>query len=363
MPGERLGVLLVVDSLEAGGAERHVVDLARALGRRGHDVTVACSVAGPLAGELVDADVRVEPLVGRRIKRRFSPSYAAALRGLLAAGRFTVVHAHIHASATAAADAVGPDGLPLVITDHTEAPWMGSDEHAAAARAYRRAGHVIAVSRPIRRRALREFGLPPAKVSYVPNAVMPQETPTVKRSAGVPLIGRVCRLAPEKGVDVFLHAAARVADRIPSARFVVAGDGPLAAELRALAGALGLDGRIEFTGHSSTARELIGRLDVLAVSSHSEGSPLVTLEAMMAGVPVVAGACGGLTDQIRHGQDGLLVEAGDSVALGDALLRVVTEPGLARRLGGSARGRARSAFSYPAMVDAVESRYRAVAAR
>jgi glycosyltransferase involved in cell wall biosynthesis len=361
MSTEHLRVLLVVDSLEAGGAERHVVDLARALGRRGHHVTVACSVAGPLAGELVDGDIAVEPLMGRQIKRRFSRAYAAALRDVLAAGRFTVVHAHIHASATAAAHAVGSDGVPLVITDHTEAPWMGGHERAAAARAYRRAVHVIAVSRPIRRRALREFGLPPAKVTYVPNAVTP--TATAMRPAGVPLIGRVCRLAPEKGVDVFLHAAARVAKRVPSARFVVAGDGPLAAEMRALAGALGLDGRIEFTGHSSAARELIGRLDVLAVSSHSEGSPLVTLEAMSAGVPVVAGACGGLPDQIRDGQDGLLVEAGDPAALADAVVRVVTEPGLARRLGHSGRARARSAFSYAAMLDAVEDCYRTAAPR
>src|SRR5829696_6598545 len=145
-----LSMLLVVDSLAPGGAERHVVDLARALTAAGHAVTVACSMGGPLAADLVCAGVRVEVLLDRLVKRRFSPAFARRLRALVRRERFDLVHAHIYASATAAAAAVAGSRVPLVMTDHTEAPWRGPSARLLSRLAYRRADHVIAVSSAIR---------------------------------------------------------------------------------------------------------------------------------------------------------------------------------------------------------------------
>jgi glycosyltransferase involved in cell wall biosynthesis len=169
----------------------------------------------------------------------------------------------------------------------------------------------------------------------------------------------VGRLQPEKGVDVFLRAAALVSARVPSARFVVVGDGPLRGELEALAGRLGLEGRVEFLGYRPDARELLGGLDVLAVSSRSDGAPLVVLEALTAGVPVVGSAVGGIPDQIRHGREGLLVPPGDPHALADALAALVAEPARARAMGAAGRRRARD-FSHSRMVDEIEATYRDV---
>ena len=102
VPGP-LRLLVVVDSLEVGGAERHVVDLVLALRREGHAVTVACSVSGSLAEPLEAARIPVRPLVGRIVKRRVSLPYALGLRKLLGKDRFDLVHAHVYASAAAAA--------------------------------------------------------------------------------------------------------------------------------------------------------------------------------------------------------------------------------------------------------------------
>ena len=98
-------VLLVIDSLDGGGAERYVVDLAIALRSRGWDVEVACSAAGVRAGQLRASDVPVNVLAGSLVKRRLSLRYVRALRRLLAQGRYDVVHAHLYASAAAAAAA------------------------------------------------------------------------------------------------------------------------------------------------------------------------------------------------------------------------------------------------------------------
>ncbi|PLS84914.1 MAG: hypothetical protein CYG60_15360 [Actinobacteria bacterium] len=98
-----LRILIVVDSLDVGGAERHVVDLALALHREGHAVTVACSVSGSLAEPLEAARIPVRPLLNGIVKRRLSLRYARELRKLLGRGRFDLVHAHVYSSAAAAA--------------------------------------------------------------------------------------------------------------------------------------------------------------------------------------------------------------------------------------------------------------------
>jgi glycosyltransferase involved in cell wall biosynthesis len=360
-----LNVLQVVDSLGPGGAERHVVDLAVALRRRGHSVALACSIGGPLARELAAADVAVHRLMPTLVKRRACPEFAARLRPLVHAGHFDVVHAHIHASAVAAARAT--DGTPavLVLTDHTEAPWRGPLDRWFAASSYRRADAVLAVSTAVARMLHQVFDVPPARVRVVPPAITPAQVPPARRPErwlGRPLVGRVCRLQPEKGVEVFLRAAALVRKQVPDVQFVVAGDGPSAGRLRALSEELHLGAALEFLGHRHDARALIGTLEVMALSSLSEGSPLVVPEALAAGVPVVCSAVGGVPDQFRDGVEGLLVPPGHPSDLAAAVMRVLLEPDLAARLRRGALHRA-SAWPHERMVDEVEEVYAHAVAR
>lgn len=360
-------LLLVVDSLEVGGAERQVVDLAVALRRKGYEVVVACSVAGDLSGVLREAGIPVRPLLRRLVKRSLSPAYARRLRGLLRGERFDLAHAHIYASAAAAALATPGTGVPLVITEHTEATWQTWRARWVSRWVYRRVERIIAVSTPIRRRLVERDGVHPDLITIVPNAVVatPEarpEEPTAGPS-GRPLVGVVARLQPEKGVATFLKAAARTAPRFPEAHFIVAGDGPLRQELVALAEDLGLRDRVRFLGFRSDASALMASLDVLVVPSLTEGSPLVTLEAMAAGVPVVASAVGGIPDQIRDGKEGLLVPPGDTGAMAEAIAALLRDPARARSLGEAGRRRATSVFSHAVMVRRIEDVYREVLGR
>jgi glycosyltransferase involved in cell wall biosynthesis len=354
-------LLLVVDSLEVGGAERQVVDLALALRRKGYGIVVACSIAGDLSTALEEADIPVRPLLRRLVKRRLSPAYAwRLLRLLLGGGGFDLVHAHIYASAAAAAIATSGTGIPLVITEHTEASWQTWRARWVSRWVYRRAERMIAVSTPIRRRLIERDGVHPDLITIVPNAVVSapdsEEPPTGLRER--PLVGVVARLQPEKGVANFLKAAARVAPRFPEAHFVIAGDGPLRQELVALAEDLLLEDRVHFLGFRSDTSALMGSIDVLVVPSLTEGSPLVTLEAMAAGVPVVASAVGGIPDQVRHEKEGLLVPPGDTGAIGDAIVTLLRDPARARSLGEAGRRRATSEFSHAVMVRRIEDVYR-----
>jgi glycosyltransferase involved in cell wall biosynthesis len=361
-------LLLVVDSLEMGGAERQVVDLAVALRRKGYGITVACSVAGELADALERADVPVRPLLKRLVKRHLSLAYAWRLRRSLKRENFDLVHAHIYASIAAAAIATLGMDVPLVITEHTEASWQRRRARWVSRWIYSRVERIIAVSTPIRRRLIERDDVHPDLITIVPNAMTSTSEPLADASLPTelrerPLVGVVARLQPEKGVEYFLRAAARVAAKFPEAHFVVAGDGPLRHELVALSEDLGLRERVHFLGFRSDASELMESLDVLVVPSLTEGSPLVTLEAMAAGVPVVASAVGGIPDQIRHDREGLLVPPGDAAAISDALLTLLRDPARASRLGEAARRRAASRFSHDTMVRRIEDVYRDVLGR
>jgi len=235
---------------------------------------------------------------------------------------------------------------------------------------YRRAKHVVAVSSPIRRLLLEEYGVLPQRAILVPNAVTPSSDITPGESPSLPdewrerpLVGVVAQLKPKKGLSTFLEAAARVSPLLPNLRFLVVGDGPLREELETLAEHLDLDRHVRFLGFRSDARALVELLDVLVVPSLSEGTPLVVLEAMAAGIPVVASAVGGIPDQIRHEREGLLVPPGDSTALGDALLGLLRNPAHARRLGEAGRRRWASEFNHATMVGRVEAVYRSALGR
>ena len=366
--GGPLRLLMVIDSLDVGGAERHVVDLVLALQREGHAVTVACSVSGSLAESLEAARIPVHPLVGEIVKRRVSLPYALGLRKLLRGERFDLVHAHVYSSAASSALATVGAGTPLVVTEHTEALWQGTNGRLFSFWMYRRVAHVIAVSDAIRRRLIERDGVPPAKITVVPNSVPPvwgsrgDALPLPTGLGEGPLVGVVARLQPEKGVTNFVTAAAHVAKEFPRARFLVVGDGPLREELFALAEDLGVRERFLFLGFRPDAQALIKLMDVVAVPSVSEGTPLVVLEAMAAGVPVVASEVGGIPGQIRHGQEGILVPPADSRALGDALLDLLRDPERARRMGEAGRLRAGTEFGHENMVRRVEGIYRAALA-
>ncbi len=165
--------------------------------------------------------------------------------------------------------------------------------------------------------------------------------PTTAGSDGPVVIGSLCRLSPEKGLDTLLAAFARVAADRPAAVLVVAGTGALDAPLRALAADLGIADRVDFRGFVEDRVDFYRGLDAFAVCSIEEGGPITGVEAMAAGLPVVTTPCGAMPDRVRDGREGLRVDVGDVDGLATALTRLVDDPGTRRSLGDAARARYR----------------------
>lgn len=364
---DALDICLVADSLDIGGAERHVVDLATALRRRGHAVTIACSTDGPLTDTAAAGDVSVLPLLHHRVKRCVSSRYAWRLGSLLRAHTFDVVHAHMYASQVAAAVAVLNTGVPLVMTEHSECCWQLKRHRRIAHWARSRAQHIIAVSDAIFTGLLEPLGA--QKITLIPNAVPPLTDLQFRRRADVrqggarpAYVGVVARLCPEKGVDIFLQAVARIAPSVPDTRFVIVGDGPLMRPLQARAESLGVVSRVRFLGARTDARAIMATLDLLVVPSLTEGSPLVVLEALSAGLPILASRVGHIPAQLARHDSAILVPPGNPKALADALRSLLGDSGRFAALR-SAAAHGTGQDSHDSMVERVEQIYRAARGR
>ncbi|MBI3298075.1 MAG: glycosyltransferase family 4 protein [Elusimicrobia bacterium] len=186
--------------------------------------------------------------------------------------------------------------------------------------------------------------------------------PRARGRAAAPIILCSARLAPYKGIDLLLMAFARLRETRPEARLVLAGRDQSRGSLAGFAGRLGLAPHVEFAGQlspSALSRRL-AEARVFVLPSRRENFPIALLEAMSAGKAVVATRAGGVSELVRHGVDGLLVPSGDPGALTRAMRRLWDDPALRRRLGASARRRARR-FSWDAAAAAYEPLYAAAA--
>jgi glycosyltransferase involved in cell wall biosynthesis len=161
----------------------------------------------------------------------------------------------------------------------------------------------------------------------------------------------LARLARQKGLDVLLQALPAVRAAVGPVTLTICGEGPEGPELAALADRLGVADAVYFPGVVEDVAPRLALAEVFVLPSRYEGMPFALLEAMAAGLPVVASAVPGNTNVVRDGLDGLLVPPEDPAALAAAITRLLREPDLAARLGPAARGRAATEFGVKAMVD------------
>lgn len=305
----------------------------------------------PLAGE---GDLRFIPRL-RRVMLEEAPH---------------LVHCHSRRGAdTLGGVAAAWAGIPAVVSrrvDNPEPPWLALPK-------YRLFRHVITISEGIRREVL-STGLPPHQVTCVRSAVEvagwrgPGDRDRLRSLAGAgdgePVLVVAAQFIPRKGHRDLLAALPTILDEVrgPAPRVVFLGRGPLEDHLRAEAGRLGVAERVAFPGFVPDLPALLPAADLLVHPATLEGLGVVLLQASAAGVPIVAARAGGIPEVVREGENGLLVPPGDPPALAAAILRVLADPELARRLGEGGRALAEREFTVEAMVRGNLAVYRQVLA-
>lgn len=358
-PPERIRILFVTPNLGVGGAERHIATLAPALDLSRFEPRIVCiKEPGAMFDDVVAAGVpalsfgsgtrQAPAALARlvRIMRRFRP-HVVITRGLNAdiLGRVAATIARVpvvvvwkhntgHISRSAL-EIVSERALDPV-TDRYFAVAQGQVPYLTGELGW-----------PERKIRVIHNGVDPAAFPYSPER--PRD-PALAAELGIAegdlVVGILAVFRPEKDHATFLRAARRVADRVPNARFLLAGDGPGREELEALTRELGLEDRVIFAGLRSDVAAVLGLIDVVVLSSFTiECFPYAILEAMAMGVPAVCTAVGGLPEMIEDGVTGRLVPPKDPAALAAAVADVLSDPERMRAMGRAARQRLEDRFT------------------
>lgn len=358
-------ILYVVTRADAvGGASIHVRDMAREMIGRGHAVMVLTGGEGPVTDLLEAAGVPYKPL--RSLRRSIHPvrDFLAARELAAAVRAFAPDIISVH---TAKAGWIGRAvaarlGIPAVYTPHgwpvgdRIGPRAGVLFEWAERVASRWTSAIICVCESERSLALHKRMARADQLHIVYNGV--HDIPAGQRAdvtAVPPRIVSVARLEAPKDPVTLLRALETI--RSQPWELDLVGDGPLETELRRLAASMGIADRVRFLGYVREPAEVLARAQLFVLSSRSEGFPRSVLEAMRAGLPVVASAVGGIPEAVTDGIEGLLVPRGDPRALAAALSALLTGAERRKQMALRARRTYEERFRFERMADETEAVY------
>jgi glycosyltransferase involved in cell wall biosynthesis len=363
----RTRILLLYKALGRGGAEQLLLNAAPYLDTTDfhYEVAYTFSQHDDFVSELRDAGLSVQCLGRERA------AWMSHLRTLVRQRKPKVVHTHSPYMAVGARLLLKrPRGPRLIHTEHN----VWESYHPMTRRGnlltFPLNDHVFAVSEHVRESiryppALRFLPMPRMEALYhgldLASVDGWERSDGVRESLGipknVPVIGTVANFKPQKGHRYLLEAAVRIRQSFPEARFILVGFGPLEAALRRQVRQLGLEGNVIFTGSRSDVPRLTASFDVFALPSLFEGLSIALVEALAVGTPAVVARTGGVTEVVTHHVDGIVVPPRDSVALGDAIVSLLSDRPLQQRLVKAGKKRARD-FDIKAAVRRIEEVYR-----
>jgi glycosyltransferase involved in cell wall biosynthesis len=354
----QIPVAVFMTRFEPGGTERQMTELIRRLDAARFRVHVACfhreGAWLPRVAERAASIVEF-PIHGLARPATVARLWAFARwcrRERIAVVQTCDLYANIFGLPGAAMA-----GVPVRIGSRRELnPDKSPGQIALQRQAYRAATKVVANS-PAARAILEREGVATESIAVIPNGVDCAAFPARRARRPIRTVLTVANLRPEKSHETLISAAAALAGDLPELRFRIAGDGPRRAALEALVRDRGLTSRVEFLGHREDIPSLLADADVFVLPSRSEAFPNSAIEAMAAGLPVVASATGGLVDLVDHARTGLLVPPGDSARLALALRRLAADPARAAAMGEAGRDDVRQRYSFERMVDGFQSLY------
>lgn len=364
----------------SGGTERYVANLVERLDRSSfHPVLLVPDLRPEEHSDFIarfqELDVGVEmvryPVHLSTVRRiaYFSRFFRNRARTL---GRDRVLHVNSFAPTANAIEIVGAKlgGIPHILsTNHL--PTLGFQGLNFIGRslgrvAYRAIDKVVVESERNRDLAISHCSLPPGKVHVIEYGIDIEQialrsATKANRTTSKVAVGCVGRLVEQKGHRYLIEAISMlVRHGVPPLELLIAGEGPLRAELESQAERLGVGDAITFMGHQENIYEFLGAIDIFAMPSEFEGLPFALLEAMAAKKPIVAADVDGVQDAIMDGRNGLLVTPRDAAALAAALRSLIADRSKWRYLGDEASSTVKGRFGIDRMARETEALYRSV---
>jgi glycosyltransferase involved in cell wall biosynthesis len=345
--------MLFTDSFNHGGTERQVVETLRLLDRSKYDLLVGClKNRGAFLDDVHAMNIPIAEFPITSLANRSTVLWMRKLVKFLRDEKIDLVHTFDYYTDIFAVPAARLARVPVVIASRRDPlNTRGALERATLSVACWMAHGIVANSADAAAMASGGAHARSPKVLILGNAVNPSNyrttpcTPELRNQLGLPvastLVGVLATLRIGKGHHTFLHAAARVVAGWNQAqrdlRFVLVGGGPERVALQALARELGIAERVLFVGDRSNVADWLAAMDLMVLPSDYDSLPNALLEAMAAARPVVATSVGGVPEVVEDGINALLVPRGDAAAMAAAILRVLADEGLCRRLGAAGR--------------------------
>lgn len=351
------------------------LEVTHQVGQRGYPVTLACCSASRLASEAKARGLRV---VEFAVSGYFHPATIWRLSRYIRTLKFRIIHCQHSRDLSVVVPAADLSGIaPKILLSKRVGSYVGKRDplHRYT---YSRVARVLAISEVIHRNVLETTPMLPGRVITLHDAIDAEEfSPAsgdgnrVRAGFGYTkkniVVGFVGRFSPGKGHEELLRAAAEVVRIRPNVRFLVAGEASAGEEayereIRHLCTSLGIDGAMTFAGFRRDMPDVMAAFDLLAFPSHAESFGVVLIEAMAMELPVVATNCDGVLDIVVGGETGLYVPPRESAELASALLRLIDDPALRRRLGLAGRKRVLELFDRRTQIDRLERIYAEVLA-
>jgi len=376
---KKIRVLHAITLLELGGAQRNTLDTVTLLDHGRFEVALACGVGAELFAEArsaSDVELFALPHLVREVRPLADRAALGELRAAIRAFRPDIVHTHSSKAGILGRLAARRERVPVVIHSihgfgfgpHQSAPvrWAFL---AAERLAARWTDHFIAVSQRNLDEGVRLglFALERASVirsgvvlrAFREHAGGDRIRAELGIPAAAPLVLQVACFKPQKAPERFVALAAALAPRFPDAHFVLVGDGVLRPLLEAGRRRAGLERRLHLPGWRRDVSALLDAATVVTLTSRFEGLPRALVEALAAGVPVVAMAVDGVDEVVRNGVNGFLVGDGDTAALAERVAALLGDSGLRGRLAAHA-GEGLDGFERDTMVRQQEALYEAL---
>ncbi len=364
---KRIAVLQLIAPTHFGGAERVVLDLAEAINDLKFKVVI---------GAFVNFHFRKNQFIERLkekaishevfwLKRTIDFENIFKLIKFISREKINIIHTHGYRSDIIGLIAAKANRLPIVSTLHG---WVNIDPRLrfyghCDRFALRFFDRILPVSDQIKD-DLAALRFKPHKISRLHNSVdihldhkLKKGGATHFKSSDDFLIGIIGRLSPEKNVAGFLEAARLLLPKFRKVKFLIVGDGPERQNLEKTAASQNLTGRIQFCGFVNDMEPIYQSLDLLVISSKTEGIPLVVLEAMKHAIPVVSTRVGGIPEIIEDGIDGMIVEPNDPRAIAAAIEILLKDTDRYREISRNAQAKIASAFNRSNWIGNIEHIY------
>ena len=351
-------LVLVIPTLDKSGAEKQFALLATGLPEDQFEVhVIALTRGGPYEAQIREAGIPLT-IIGKRFK--FDPFAISKLRRCLNAIQPDLVHSWIFAANSYVRFVAGKTNQPkVIVSERCVDSWKSSWQLWLDRRQISRTTRLLGNSQSVAD-FYQQAGLPSDRISVIPNGIQLPAASTESRDkvwaefdipAGAHVVGFVGRLALQKRVPDLIWAMHLLHQCIENVYFVIVGDGPQKQQCLDRAAHFGSGHLVQFVGHREDAARLIQHMDVFWLASEFEGMSNSIMEAMSAGIPVVASDIPPNRELVVDGETGYLVKLGDSVAFSQRTDRILADPELATRLGDAGRHRIESEFSVQQMVD------------